>query len=123
MLQKEQPSLETCKEFLSKRTPIWLHPETVLLHIVSSQDRNSTFQDIFMKLGIPWLFTTRGYIYEDHMMLYINDYEIPNVNVSLLNYVFAYFPDVKWIGLGCNKGKEGEFWEPKLKVYRNDYKG
>ena len=106
------------QEFLDKRTPVWLHPETILMHIVSNTDRNSTFQEIFMKLHIPWLFTTRGYIYENHMILYINDYEIPNINVSLLNYIFAYFPDIEWIGLGCNKGNPGEFWEPKLKVYR-----
>lgn len=120
MSEKSIQNSETSKiqEFLDKRTPVWVNPETALLHIVSSQERNMTFQEIFMKLHIPWLFTTRGYIYEDHMILYINDYEIPNVNVSLMNYIFAYFPDIKWIGLGCNKGEEGEFWNPKMKVLR-----
>lgn len=120
MLNPEQQSsqIEKVQNFLNERIPVWLHPETVLLHIVSSQERNMTFQEIFMKLHIPWLFTTRGYIRDNHMILYINDYEIPNVNVSLLNYIFAYFPEIEWIGLGCNKGEEGEFWPPKLKVYR-----
>ena len=116
--ETQQSEAQKIEEFLEKRLPVWLHPETALLHIVSNQERNMNFQEIFMRLHIPWLFTTRGYIYEDHMILYINDYEIPNVNVSLLNYIFAYFPDIEWVGLGCNKGKQGEFWEPKLKVYR-----
>lgn len=123
MLTQEKSQLamtDKVQEFLEKRTPVWLHPETVLLHIVSSAERNMTFQEIFMKLHIPWLFTTRGYIYDNYMMLYINDYEIPNINVSLLNYIFAYFPNIKWIGLGCNKGEEGDFWEPKLKVFRGN---
>ena len=117
-INSQQSAIEKEQNFLHERIPVWLHPETVLMHIVSNQDRDSTFQEIFMKLHIPWLFTTRGYIYENHMILYVNDYEIPNVNVSLLNYVFAYFPEIEWIGLGCNKGEIGEFWEPKLKVYR-----
>lgn len=116
--ETQQSEAQKIEEFLEKRLPVWLHPETALLHIVSNQERNMNFQEIFMRLHIPWLFTTRGYIYEDHMILYINDYEIPNVNVSLLNYIFAYFPDIEWVGLGCNKGKQGEFWKPKLKVYR-----
>ena len=114
----QQSEAQKIEEFLEKRLPVWLHPETALLHIVSNQERNMNFQEIFMRLHIPWLFTTRGYIYKDHMILYINDYEIPNVNVSLINYIFAYFPEVQWIGLGCNKGKQGDFWEPKLKVVR-----
>lgn len=51
-------------------------------------------------------------------MLYWNDYEIPNVNVSLFSYLFEYFPTIKWIGLGCYKGQVGEIWKPKLVVTR-----
>ena len=57
---------------------------------------------------------------DDHLILYVNDYEIPNVNVVLMQYLFTYFPDIKWIGLGCIKGEEGEEWKPRLVIRRNN---
>lgn len=51
-------------------------------------------------------------------MLYVNDFEIPNVSAQVFVYLFEYFPTIKWIGLGCNKGNIGEAWKPKLKIYK-----
>jgi hypothetical protein len=34
-------------------------------------------------------------------------------------YLFNYFPDIKWIGFGLNKGKVGEVWKPKILVLRD----
>ena len=55
------------------------------------------------------------------MMLNGGDYEVPNINVSVLSFIFEYFPGIKWIGLGCHIGKVGEIWEPKYIIYRNNF--
>ena len=110
----------TENEFLEKRTPIYIDNETALSVLVNNTDlKNKKFSEIFFKLHYPWLNTTRGYIFNNHMMLYVNDYEIPNVNVVLFQYLFTYLPDIEWIGLGCIKGEKGELWKPRL-VIRKD---
>lgn len=110
----------TENEFLEKRTPIYIDNETALSVLVNNTDlKNKKFSEIFFKLHYPWLNTTRGYILNNHMMLYVNDYEIPNVNVVLFQYLFTYLPNIEWIGLGCIKGEKGELWKPRL-VIRKD---
>lgn len=110
----------TESEFLEKRTPIYIDNETALSVLVNNTDlKNKKFSEIFFKLHYPWLNTTRGYILNNHMMLYVNDYEIPNVNVVLFQYLFTYLPNIEWIGLGCIKGEKGELWKPRL-VIRKD---
>ena len=46
--------------------------------------------------------------------LYIGDYECPNCTTLVVPYLFNYFSDIKYIGFGCNKGKVGEIWPPKI---------
>ena len=36
-------------------------------------------------------------------------------------YIFEHFTNIKWIGIGCEKGKPGEIWQPKLKVFRSNF--
>lgn len=109
------------KEFLQQRTPLYIDNETAQAVIVNtSQLKDCTFAEIFSYLHYPWLFTTRGYLKNDHIILYVNDYDIPNVNVSLLQYLFTYFPQVNYIGLGVIKGEPGEWWKPRLVVRRNN---
>ena len=55
---------------------------------------------------------------EEFVMLYWNNFDIPNITICILSYIFAYFPEIDWIGLGCHQGKDGERWEPQLKVTR-----
>ena len=106
--------------FLEHRIPVLLDPEKYTIRPITGKYSNSSWDEILYQMGYGWLGITRGYIMGDHMILYCNDYEIPNVNVCLLSYIFTYFKDIKWIGLGCNKGKDGEIWDPKIKVYRGN---
>lgn len=109
------------KEFLSERTPLYIDNETAQAVIVNNSTlKDATFAEIFSHLHYPWLFTTRGYIKDNHIILYVNDYDIPNINISLLQYLFTYFPSIDWIGLGCTKGNPGEWWKPRLVVRRNN---
>jgi hypothetical protein len=109
------------KNFLSERTPLYIDNETAQAVLVNNSTlKDATFAEIFSHLHYPWLFTTRGYIKDNHIILYINDYDIPNINVSLLQYLFTYFPNIDWIGLGCIKGDPGEWWKPRLVVRRNN---
>lgn len=108
-------------QFLSDRTPVYVDNETALLVLVTNSDlKNKNFSEIVFKLHYPWLNTTRGYILNNHLVLYVNDYEIPNVNCVLFQYLFTYLPNIDWIGLGCIKGNIGEEWKPRLVVRRNN---
>jgi hypothetical protein len=72
------------------------------------------------KYGYNWLFAIRGYYWPgSHVMLYIGDYECPNCTVLVTSYIFASFPDIKYIGLGCNKGNPGEIWPPKIIIAKD----
>lgn len=112
---------EETKKFLEKRTPVYIDNDTALAVIVNNtQLRNSTWAEIFSNLHYPWINTTRGYLMDDYLVLYVNDYEIPNFNIVLLPYLFTFFPKINWIGLGCIKGEPGELWKPKLVIRKNN---
>lgn len=110
----------TEEEFHYIRKPLYIHPETLLVKFPSARHMNCSHAEWFSAEGIPYLHTIRGYYVDDYVMLYTNDFEIPDVVVKILNYIFEYFPNIKWIGLGCNKGQPGEIWKPKLKVFKNE---
>ena len=111
----------TEQEFLEKRTPIWLEGES--LHInrpTSNIDKNDMHAFLSKKYGYNWLFAIRGYYWPgSHVQLYIGDYECPSCTVLVTSYIFATFPDIKYIGFGCNKGKVGEIWPPKIVVAKD----
>ena len=44
---------------------------------------------------------------------------MPNCTLLVTSYIFSYFPDIKYIGFGCNKGKVGEIWPPKIIIARD----
>jgi len=111
----------TKEEFLSKRTPVFIDPETGAITLVNNSNlKDKDFAEIFSNIKISWLDTTRGYLLGDFLMLYINDYEIPRFHIGCCIYFFNMFPNIKWLGLGCNKGKPGEIWSPKLIVSKGD---
>lgn len=113
----------TVQEFHTIRKPLYLDPDTLLVKFPTSKHMNSSHAEWFQDIGMPFTHTVRGYYYksenDEYVMLYWNDFEIPNINASILIYIFEYFPNIQWIGLGCNKGNNGEMWEPKLIIKRN----
>ena len=110
----------TEKEFLEKRIPIWLEGEDLHISTPSNMDKNDMHAFLAKKYGYSWLFAIRGYYWPgSHLVLYIGDYECPNCTTLVTPYLFNYFPDIKWIGFGCNKGKIGEIWQPKILVVKD----
>ena len=110
----------TEKEFLEKRIPIWLEGDDLHVSRPSNTDKNDMHAFLSKKYGYSWLFAIRGYYMPNsHLMLYIGDYETPNCTIMVTQYLFNYFKDIKYIGLGCNKGKPGEIWTPKSIVVRS----
>lgn len=111
----------TVEEFYTLRTPLYLDSDTLNIKIAKGKFANMSHAEWLNDLGYPFLHTIRGYYMktedDEYIMLYWNDFEVPNVNVSLFSYIFEYFPNLKW--LGCHIGKEGEIWKPKYKVLRN----
>lgn len=113
----------TVQEFHTIRKPLYLDPDTLLVRFPTSKHMNSSHAEWFQDIGVPFVHTVRGYYYkiedEEYVVLYWNDFEIPNLNVSILTYIFEYFPNIQWIGLGCHKGEVGEIWKPKLIIKKN----
>ena len=105
----------TEQEFLEKRIPIWLEGDDLHVSTPSKNDGNDMHAFLSKKYGYSWLFAIRGYYWPgSHVMLYIGDYECPNCTTLVVPYLFNYFYDIKYIGFGCNKGKVGEIWPPKI---------
>lgn len=117
-MTKEQQ--EKVNNFLNNRTPFYIDSQNIDLRVITGNDSNLEFTKIFYKLHYPWLTTIRGYVMPDeYLMIYQDDYEIPNCAVALIQYLFAYFPKVKWIGLGCIKGEPGEIWKPRFVIEKD----
>lgn len=111
----------TEKEFLEKRTPIWLEGDDLHISRPSSKsDWTDMHAFLSKKYGYNWLFTIRGYYWPgSHVIMYIGDYECPNCTTLVAPYLFSYFPDIKYVGFGCNKGQVGEIWPPKIIIVRD----
>lgn len=110
----------TEQEFLEKRIPIWLEGDDLHVSTPSSADRKDMHVFLSKKYGFNWLWSIRGYYWPDsHVQLYQGDYETPNCTTMVSSYLFNYFPDIKYVGFGCNKGKVGELWTPKITIIRN----
>lgn len=110
----------TEQEFLEKRIPIWLEGEDLHVSKPSTTDSKDMHAFLCKKYGYSWLFAIRGYYWPgSHVVLYMGDYETPNCTLMVAQYLFNLFQDINYIGFGCNKGKPGELWEPKIIVTRN----
>ena len=110
----------TEKEFLEKRTPIWLEGEDLHISTPSNMDKNDMHAFLSKKYNYNWMFCIRGYYLPgSHVQLYIGEYETPNCTLLVTQYLFQYFPDIKYIGFGCHMGKPGEIWKPRIVVARN----
>ena len=110
----------TEKEFLEKRIPIWLEGEDLHIATPSNMDKNDMHAFLSKKYGYSWLFAIRGYYWPgSHVTLYIGDYECPNCTTLVAPYLFNYFPDIKYVGFGCNKGAVGEIWPAKILIVRD----
>lgn len=112
----------TEEEFHASRKPFYIDSETLDVKFPSQKYMRTSHAVWFTELGYPYVHTVRGYYVENEqdcfVMIYWNDFEIPNINMQAIPYLFEYFPKCKWIGLGCNKGPIGEMWTPKLKITR-----
>lgn len=112
----------TVDEFNTKRKPFYIDLDTLLVRFPDGKHSNMSHAEWFADYGIPWAHMVRGYYMkteeDEFVVIYWNDFEIPNVTAALFPYLFEHFVNIKWIGLGCNKGKLGEVWRPKLKVFR-----
>lgn len=110
----------TEQEFLEKRIPIWLEGDDLHISMPSSSDKNDMHAFLSKKYNYNWMFAIRGYYWPgSHVQLYLGDYECVNCTSLVFPYIFNYFPDISYIGNGCNKGKIGEIWEPKIIVIRD----
>ena len=117
----------TIEEFHNSRKPFYIDPDTLDVKFPTQKHMATSHAVWFTELGYPYVHTVRGYYKEgkeegeeSYVMLYWNDFEVPNIVIQSFPYLFEYFPKIKWIGLGCHKGKPGEVWPPKFKIYKND---
>lgn len=118
-------------EFEEKRMPLYIDNSTLSIVFAPVKYSNTSHALWFNDYHYPFPNTLRGYYWgrsnknmdkpkeeEEFVMLYWNNFDIPNITICILSYIFAYFPEIDWIGLGCHQGKDGERWKPQLKVTR-----
>lgn len=114
----------TEQEFNSTRKPLYIDSETLLVKFPTQRHMKVPHAVWFSETGIPYIHTIRGYYWETpedtFLMLYWDDFEVPNVTTATFSYLFEFFPKVNWIGLGCNKKAPGEIWPPKFKILRGE---
>lgn len=112
----------TLEEFHKLRKPFYIDPETLDVKFPAQKHMDTNHAIWFTEMGYPYVHTVRGYYMETEedcfIMLYWNDFEVPNIVIQAFPYLFEYFPKIKWIGLGCHIGEPGEIWKPKYKITR-----
>lgn len=111
----------TEKEFLEKRTPFWLEGESLLIRVPNNSDKNDIHAHLCKKFGYSWVFAIRGYYWPgSHVQIYTGNYQMPNITIYVLSYLFEFFKDIKYIGIGCIIGEPGEIWTPQIVVTKNN---
>lgn len=109
------------KIFHNKRIAFYIDSNKTIIYIKQGQSHSEYFKEI----GHPEYinFITRGYILDNHIMLYRgNDFDIPtNLTIKTILELVSSInkPSIKWIGLGCFIGKVGEEWIPKVTIKIN----
>ena len=81
---------EKVQDFLNNRIPFYID-ENVRIKIIKGDKSNRPLIEILQDQGYSWISTIRGYIMDDHAMLYVNDFQTPNCNTILIQALFAYF--------------------------------
>lgn len=113
----------TVEEFHKARTPFFIDSDNLIVQFPTSKHRDSSHAEWFTQLNYPWCHAIRGYHWKDDndefLMIYWNNFEVPNITMLVVPYLFEYFPDVKWIGFGCHVGEPGEIWKPQFVVKRS----
>lgn len=113
----------TKEEFLKERRPFLIddHLKVIMARTMNNNNTTGTWTT---NQGYSYINVVRGFEWnkdgKHFIHIYWNDYSVPSVTTLLIVYLFEYFKDIQYIGLGCNIGKEGEIWEPKYKIYKNE---
>lgn len=112
------------EEFYKTNRPFYIDPNTGSAYFSSAKYLTMSHAEWFTDIHMQWIGIVRGRVFitddhnDDHILLYVNNFNIPGTNMDVLPYLFEHFPTVKWVGLGCYIGKLGEEWKPQLKVER-----
>lgn len=112
----------TLEEFHKLRKPFYLDPDTLLVKFPTQKHMDCSHAVWFTEMGYPYIGTIRGYYYktdeDEFIMIYTNNFAVPNLTIITFNYLFEYFPTVKWVGVGCIIGEIGDIWKPQIVVKR-----
>ena len=112
----------TLEEFLEIRRPFYLDTQTLSIYFSDSRHSNTSIAIWLNDIHYQYLHTIRGYYFskddQEFLMIYVNDFAIPNMSLNMISYLFSYFPTIQWIGVGAIEGTPGEIWKPKLKIFR-----
>ena len=112
----------TEQEFFEARRPFYIDNQSLSIYFSDTKHSNVSIAQWLNDIHYSYLHTIRGYYMktetEEFLMIYIDDYAIPNMAITMISYLFNYFPTANWIGVGAIEGKKGEIWKPKLKIFR-----
>ena len=112
----------TLEEFYEIRRPFYLDNNSLSIYFADTRHSNTSIAVWLNDIHYQYLHTIRGYYFnhedQEFIMIYNNDYVIPNMSLNAISFLFTYFPTIQFIGVGAIEGTPGEIWKPKLKIIR-----
>jgi hypothetical protein len=70
----------------------------------------------FKDEGIPSIGVIKGYLHDDHISIFINDFDIPPLHPAVIMDWFNTFKSLNYVELGANR--VGNDYVPKLVVFK-----
>lgn len=108
----------TEKLFHNKRLAFYVDTDMTIKYIPRGLSHIDYFKNILKPEYINFIW--RGYILDDHAMLYRgNNFIIPDASIHDILGIFSIINSkhpIKWMGLGCIIGEIGEEWKPQIVI-------
>jgi hypothetical protein len=77
---------------------------------------NQTLELWFRDEGIPSVGVIKGYFHDDHISVFVNDFEIPPLHPSAIMDWFNTYKNLAYVEIGANRVQTS--YIPKLVVFR-----
>ncbi|GMO69325.1 MAG: hypothetical protein Nk1A_8360 [Endomicrobiia bacterium] len=78
--------------------------------------KNTSHETWFRDEGIPLFGVIRGYMFEDHILVFVNDYEIPPLHPGIIMEWFNTYESLNYIEMGVNRVENNQV--AKLLIFR-----
>lgn len=100
------------------KRPFYLDENSMIRFPKREVYNNTTHELWFRDENIPTVGIVRGYFHNNHISVYINDYDIPPIHPAVIMDWFNTYNNLTYVELGAHKIGEEEV--PKLVMFRGN---